>query len=415
MFLLLRLVFGLISLALVALPLGLVALALAVPQAKPLLAQAADPTPAALSRARGLLQRHDPRRLPPGTQGQLQLTQGDVDLALAALPQVVPGLRARLTLAGTTAHTQLTLPLPPNPLGAYLNVQGLLGNGGSGLNLRQLCLGPVAVPDVLAAPLAQLAWHALRETADWGVLAQAVEQARIENGSLTIRYRVPDKLPEHLGNLALGTTEIATLRAYHDTLAHTLGNGRAPLPLPGLLAPLFQQAQQRGGDAAEYRAALLVAGAHLAGQSLAKLSPEARTWPPLPPRVVTLAGRVDSAQHFAVSALLAAHAGTPLAHAVGLWKEVEDSRGGSGFSFADLAADEAGTRLGRELAAGAPRIGPRLAAGVEEAALVPKLNDLPENLSAAAFRTRYGQAGDPRYEALVAEIERRVAALPLYR
>jgi len=37
--------------------------------------------------------------------------------------------------------------------------------------------------------------------------------------------------------------------------------------------------------------------------------------------------------------------GTPLADAVGLWKELADARrGGSGFSFNDIAADRAGTR-----------------------------------------------------------------------
>src|SRR5262249_12395749 len=61
----------------------------------------------------------------------------------------------------------------------------------------------------------------------------------------------------------------------------------------------------------------------------------------------TLSGRQDSLQHFAVSAALAALAPEAAAWAAGLQKEVEDAQGkdsgkGTGFSFADLAADQAG-------------------------------------------------------------------------
>jgi uncharacterized protein YfiM (DUF2279 family) len=413
MFLLVRLIFGLLSLALMAVPAGLVALALTLPEAQPLVTEAADPAPASVGRARALLGRHDPRRQRPGTQGRVRLGQAEVDLALAALPQAAPALRARVRLAEATA--QATLALPANPLGAYLNIRTGISNEGAGLAPRQLHLGSLAVPDALAGWLASLAWERLLAHPAWGPLARSLESARLESGALTLNYRVPDKLPEQLRGLALDPTETATLKTYHGALVQALGTARESLPLPELLRPLFSLAEERGGGAEEYRAALLVAGIPLAGKSLRALVPEARAWPPLPRRSVTLAGRHDSAQHFAASAVLAAYAGTPIARAVGLWKELEDSRGGSGFSFADLAADQAGSRLGHELAAGRPAVARRLAAGVSESELLPRLADLPEDLDARAFRARYGTPGDPRYAALAAEIEARVAALPLYR
>ena len=75
--------------------------------------------------------------------------------------------------------------------------------------------------------------------------------------------------------------------------------------------------------------------------------PEAHDWPHPRPLRVTLRQRQDFTLHFLISAVIAAEAGTPLADAVGLWKELADARrGGSGFSFNDLAADRAGTRFG---------------------------------------------------------------------
>jgi uncharacterized protein YfiM (DUF2279 family) len=128
-----------------------------------------------------------------------------------------------------------------------------------------------------------------------------------------------------------------------------------------------------------------------------------------------LLGRHDSAQHFAVSAALAAWAGEPAANAIGLYKEVEDARGGSGFSFADLAADRAGTRFGELVAEGSPRLDVALRGSLGDSDLAPSLDGLPEALSEAEFQRRYGGRDNPAYRQLLAEIERRLAALPLYR
>jgi hypothetical protein len=43
-----------------------------------------------------------------------------------------------------------------------------------------------------------------------------------------------------------------------------------------------------------------------------------------------------------LSAVIAATADSNLSALVGVFKEIEDSKGGTGFSFPDLAADKAG-------------------------------------------------------------------------
>jgi hypothetical protein len=52
---------------------------------------------------------------------------------------------------------------------------------------------------------------------------------------------------------------------------------------------------------------------------------------------------------------------------------------------------------------------------VDEAALLPPMDGLPEFLPEAEFRQRFGGIGAPAYEAMAAEIERRIAALPVLR
>jgi hypothetical protein len=130
---------------------------------------------------------------------------------------------------------------------------------------------------------------------------------------------------------------------------------------------------------------------------------------------VTLAGRDDFPRHLLISAALATEGTGPLSRAIGVYKEVIDSQSGSGFSFNDMAANRAGTRLGEWAVAQPQRLQAALARGVKEADLMPPWADLPEFLPEAEFRRRYGGVGAPAYETMLAEIDRRVEALPVFR
>ena len=153
----------------------------------------------------------------------------------------------------------------------------------------------------------------------------------------------------------------------------------------------------------------------IAGKNLAQLLPQARSWPRPRRLTLTLLGREDSAQHFGISAALAIWAGEPAAKAIGMYKEIDDSRGGSGFSFADLAADRAGTRFGELLVESSAHLHAALRGTLSDADLLASPAGLPESLSEADFRRRFGDGDNLAYRELASEIERRLTALPLYR
>ena len=131
--------------------------------------------------------------------------------------------------------------------------------------------------------------------------------------------------------------------------------------------------------------------------------------------VVTLAGRSDLPLHYLISAALASTSGTSLADAVGLYKEMSDSRGGSGFSFNDLAADRAGTRFGERAMSDAARLQAQLAPGLGESGLLPRIDDLPEALQAGALTRRFGGVGGDAYKQMLVEIESRLDTVSVLR
>lgn len=128
----------------------------------------------------------------------------------------------------------------------------------------------------------------------------------------------------------------------------------------------------------------------------------------------TMRGRRDLALHFICSAYLTAQSGTWVAGAAGLLKEATDAQSASGFSFADLAADQAGIRFAEKVLTKHFDL-QGLAREFSVADYLPAVGDLPEGLSREAFQQRFGDGSNRQYRELIDLIQARIAALPPYQ
>jgi hypothetical protein len=131
----------------------------------------------------------------------------------------------------------------------------------------------------------------------------------------------------------------------------------------------------------------------------------------------TLKERPDWLYHFAVSAGLTAFLGPGSAEQVGIWKELRDADGGSGFSFADLAADEAGICFARTLldpgAEGRHQLG-SIARGFRGSRHLPAMVELPEGFAQEELFRRYGRPGEQKFRRACEAVRRKVEALPAF-
>jgi hypothetical protein len=128
----------------------------------------------------------------------------------------------------------------------------------------------------------------------------------------------------------------------------------------------------------------------------------------------TLLGRRDLAEHFFVSVYLTTVLGDEAAHAAALSKELLEAQSGSGFSFADLAASRAGVRFAEGILEKRVPFG-MLPQVFTIDAFMPSVDGLPEKLPAREFETQFGNAEHPKFREQLAEIDRRILALPAYR
>ncbi|MCG3186346.1 MAG: hypothetical protein IOMNBAOH_00901 [Rhodocyclaceae bacterium] len=373
-----------------------------------------------VGRAKDIVQQHR-YRVRPGGWVSLHLSAEDADTAAGYLAQRYAEGNARLVFGAGAVRVQGSFPVR-SPESRYLNVDATLVATSQGMPvLRSLSIGRLRLPDAVTNYLVSQLPIWLGYGSEYRSLLAALGWVRFDPTGVRAVYQWQPDLIDDVRAVAIDAGERERLLRYQSALAALLRDRRErSSSVSELLGPLLGLAERHSasGDArAENRAAILIAMFHAIGKSPRLLWPK-EEWPDVAERAVTLDRRADLAKHFLVSAAIAAYADTRLADVVGLYKEVDDSQYGSGFSFDDLAADRAGTRFGEAAVAdgaSAHRIQRRAQASARDADWMPAWSDLPVSMSEAEFRRRTGGVDAPAYRDIMGKIERRVEALPVIR
>ncbi len=217
------------------------------------------------------------------------------------------------------------------------------------------------------------------------------------------------------------------IRYYHQQLLEMgqLNLAQEQISLTSFISPLFQMAEirsQLASPVAENQAALYALAIYLGSQQFQKFTGNVSDSDAHVPKTnkakVVLSDRRDLRQHFLVSSGLKLVSDSKMGFTVGEFKELLDSgRGGSGFSFIDLAADRAGLAFAERATRSteSAREFQRIMAQATEGDYFANFNDLEEGLDKQHFAEHYGNVDSEKYKTIVRLIDQRLNALPLYR
>jgi len=156
----------------------------------------------------------------------------------------------------------------------------------------------------------------------------------------------------------------------------------------------------------------------LAGGAIDAIEPEQRrverhaAFADMP--ATSMHGRADLAKHFLVSAHLVALLGSEPARGAGVVKEMLDSNGGSGFSFADMAANRSGIAFAVAVLKDRLTLDD-IASSFTVESFMPPIEGLREGLQAEEFTEAFGCVGDQRLQAELSRIEASISSLPIYQ
>lgn len=382
-----------------------------------------DPQPAHqyVSRTRSLI--HGTVRTGTGDANQKRLILTAEDLTAAAnfllLRKKLDG-RAVCTIENQRLKLLASIRLPRFG-GRYLNLRLIADDAWPTTRIRRLKLGSLSIPSPVIGWLVSGALHYTPLARYSRVGEQLVQDIRIRDGRLAVNLNWNRDVLAKAQGLVTDLADKERLLVYHDKLAELVGqpNLKRFVRLGTLLQPMFALAKSRSEDdhdpIEENRALIVVLAAYVNGKNLS-----AALFTPTSParRGVLLNKRIDTAQHFMGSASLAMAGHGTLVDVIGLAKEMNDTHSGSGFSFIDLAADQAGALFGKYAVrseAKARKLQQMLSRSADEAQFMPVIKDLPENLRPDEFADRFKAIESPEFQAMKQRIEGRIQELPLYR
>lgn len=387
-----------------------------------------------LNRVKQFIKANNPANLNNGQMANSQINQQDLNHLLNYLSQKAPHLlRQRLRLnvvfEKDQAFLQSSLHLPDNPLGEYINISATLHTTSSALTpeieVRALQIGNNNVPDFIATWLASaLHQQLVKKAPEYKAISDALQTVAFSEQMMRVEYiwdtQAAEKMKNQLSARVIPDEFREALIAHANHLAKTSHALPAKATFNQLLKSMFSYAKLRSKEhdpIIENRALFIAMGAYSLNKNIPELFGE------IPEKVarskrISLKQRYDLSKHLMLSAAITSMADSGMAISIGLQKEVKDSQGGSGFSFADLAADLAGIALAEKAIAStadAIKMQNILSSDITEQYYMPDIGGLPEGLEQAEFERQYVSTQSPAYKKIEQLIADRIDALPLYR
>ncbi len=381
--------------------------------------------PAKLQQTFSFIEKSDPRELQPGTDTSLTLREEDLDLLLNYVLDNYKAGAGKVEISEGMITVLGSLKIPTEFFDRYVNMQVILSGNGEELEVERFRLGKIKVPGLLTRVMVNfLDQELIRKIPEYAEISDAITGYEIANKDVVISYRWQPELIAHLSNrgsgLLIDDEEKARLVVYSRRLAEIAGEPDLPITtsLARIVSPMFEFAESRNEDPIkENRAAIMALALYVMDVNISQISGNSEPVPVIQPHRITLAGRQDFAKHFLTSAAIAISADTNIADSFGLMKEIDDASAGSGFSFTDVGADRAGVSFA-EFATSNPQnavvLQRKLSGDLTEDVFIPNLAGLPEFMPEEEFVAKYGGVNQPEFQRVIADIEERIAQLPLF-
>ncbi len=353
---------------------------------------------------------------------KLVLNENDLNIAASYILKPFVNAYSRINLEPDKINFSFSIKLPKNILGNYLNINFSLYKQQGFPQIRNLSFGRLAIADEFAGLILENIIKHSQLNQYFILLGKHLKGITIKPNQIIITYFMTPASYIEAQNFLLEHAEENNIYAVYQRKLNEIlraHNRRTRLSLADLLKPLFQLASQRSTletAIAENRAIIYIVSAYVNSREVFKFLSYDRRRRPIIYRVY-LYGRTDLAQHFMALAAITSSGSTYLAHLLGLEKEIFDSKGGSGFSFVDLAADRAGMYFGK-MATSSPENALHFQKAMAEIkdyrAFMPEARDLPERMNADEFRIRFQSVYSPAYQEVLKKIDARIKASPLY-
>ncbi len=367
----------------------------------------------------------------------ISTSEDELNSLIALMARGISRLEGHIQVSPDGLDAAITLRLPNNPIGNYINLRATVIPSESGLHFSEIRIGRIKLSDNMSLFILRLIPDLILGNGNGTVAVNSVRSVVFARNNVTLnltrihdiigrKEKIRKRMKVFRDDMAL-LSDPADVRVYYAKLLEVESglHSKNPVSLARFTGPLFELVEHRSlknNPAEESKAALLALAIYAGDWRFERLIGEVRTSEMKSKKyksiVTLLGGRKDLRLHFVISSGLKIVSESGITHSIGEFKELLDTRrGGSGFSFVDLAADRAGARLADILTGhkrDARKLQSMLAGNTNETMFFPKVNDLPEDLTQFEFESKYINVGDEKYNSVVNKIDERISNLPAY-
>ncbi|WP_303453663.1 hypothetical protein [Colwellia sp. 1_MG-2023] len=375
------------------------------------------------------------------TVTSISINQQEANGLTALLHRAFPKVNADVRLSKYGAAIEASLALPFPSFIKYLNVNAYISPSTQGLLLDEVSLGDLKVSGEFFISLMRFAAdNFLKEQLLDNALAmitsidineeRLIAHLSIDKNLLTMKKDDKSFLLKMRDDLALfGNVE--TISFYYQSLSEFAAQQDMHSSIAVFIRHVFELAKTRSSISKEYLAVkenqaaitalIIYFGADrfelLVGDVIIREKEQLVIRNRLR-KHVSLQTRPDLQKHFIYSMALQLFSSHGASDAIGEFKEFLDTnKGGSGFSFADLQADRAGTRLAMIVTKSEKNAkrAQQLLANVTDAELLPSIEGLHEGLNEDSFEKKFKDVLSKDYQQTLTEIDNRLKNLPVYQ
>lgn len=307
----------------------------------------------------------------------------------------------------------------------FINVKAEIHEG-KGLVVDNLSVGDLPLGGDMALKMAAYLANKYTNSNIANEAIDAVASIEINEDVATLNVNPIQGVIDELKNVDTGKDPKESLQlrlsvAHYLRLLNTLEHNRVQ-PLSYYMQHVFEHAVKRSEQSTpelENEAAILAIAIFTGNTKFSRLVGDFRfafNNIPYAKRKPLLKSRTDLSLHFVYSAAIKILSRKGISIAMGEFKELMDrARGGSGYSFVDLAADLSGAHFA-EVAldpSSAARVQQIMRSLNDENIFMVPINGLQEGLSKAEFTEQYERVDSPQYLAVVNDIRRRIQDLAI--
>tara|TARA_R110000868_G_scaffold179802_2_gene420046 strand:+ start:56937 stop:58217 length:1281 start_codon:yes stop_codon:yes gene_type:complete len=255
------------------------------------------------------------------------------------------------------------------PLRPYLNLRIDFTTYGKNLVLLGGQIGSINLPQQSVELLVNMTMPYAQQHPQYNSgtqLWQTIEAITLSENHIAIDFNIDERMQAQLQHqqleLFIGKTALERLPFYQQAIEQQFANRLGQrIKLYEVMHALFNLAlsQPQADIVADNKAILLALFLHTADrEDFEMLNLQQHVQLPQQPIELTIERRKDLATHFLSTAVITLFANSSIADAIGLYKELQDQDGYSGFSVSDLIADRAGSLFASQLIN--PNLAPQL-------------------------------------------------------